>query len=267
MDAVNQLLPTDLEMVYKDPINKTCDIHGEYVSKVFSIHPSRSDTETPCQKCADEKEARRKDEQDSQNFRNRHDQIIRSFTDGDLPPRFRTKDFAGYIADSEKSKRALNACQRYADNFETRLEAGGGMVFCGEAGTGKTHLASAIINRIINDRYVSVFMSALGATRHVKATYAKDSYKSEAEAIKDFLRPDLLVIDEVGVQFGTDAEKIILFEIINQRYQHVKPTILISNLTLIELSEYIGERVVDRMYEGGGAILSFDWDSHRRANR
>ena len=77
--------------------------------------------------------------------------------------------------------------------------------------------------------------------------------------------PDLLILDEVGVQFGSDAEKLILFEIINTRYQDMKPTILISNLTLVELGKYIGERVVDRMREGGGAILSFDWDSYRGA--
>ena len=266
MDAVMKKL-TEMQMQERPTVNKICDDHGDYVSNVYSLPNGKAPVETACPKCAEIEKGKERQAEQSYNFRVKQDSIIRSFVDGELPPRFKSKDFNGYEANSDKSKKALMACQKYADNFDTRLSAGGGMIFCGEAGTGKTHLASAIINKIIHDQYASVFMSALAATRHVKATYAKDSYKSESDAIKDFLRPDLLVIDEVGVQFGTDAEKIILFEIINQRYQHVKPTILISNLTLDELSEYIGERVVDRMYEGGGAVLSFDWGSYRRAGR
>ena len=48
--------------------------------------------------------------------------------------------------------------------------------------------------------------------------------------VAGFIRPDLLILDEVGVQFGSETEKMILFEIINGRYEQLKPTIVISNL-------------------------------------
>ncbi len=64
------------------------------------------------------------------------------------------------------------------------------------------------------------------------------------------------------MQFGSEAEKLILFEIINTRYEKMKPTILISNLPLEELSAFIGERVIDRMSDGG-CTLAFTWDSYR----
>lgn len=82
--------------------------------------------------------------------------------------------------------------------------------------------------------------------------------------IEHHVRPDLLVIDEIGVQFGTETEKMILFDILNARYEQVKPSILISNLAIEELKTYIGERVLDRMWEGGGSILAFTWDSYRK---
>ena len=72
-----------------------------------------------------------------------------------------------------------------------------------------------------------------------------------------------MIIDEVGVQFGSEAEKLIMFEIINTRYERMKPTILISNQTKEELAAFIGERVLDRMSDGGGCTLSFTWDSYR----
>lgn len=44
-----------------------------------------------------------------------------------------------------------------------------------------------------------------------------------------------------------------MFEIINTRYERMRPTILISNQSKEELSAFIGERVIDRMNDGGAA--------------
>jgi DNA replication protein DnaC len=72
----------------------------------------------------------------------------------------------------------------------------------------------------------------------------------------------LLVIDEIGVQFGSQAEKTIFAELINRRYSALKPTVLIGNLTIKELSEAIGERVLDRFRDGGHTV-TFTWPSQR----
>ncbi|MBL1506063.1 ATP-binding protein, partial [Klebsiella pneumoniae] len=85
----------------------------------------------------------------------------------------------------------------------------------------------------------------------------------EEDVIRFFTKPDLLIIDEVGIQFGSKAEEMIMFEIINTRYERLKPTILISNLPKDELTQFIGERVIDRMNDGGGCTISFTWDSYR----
>ncbi|WP_439647115.1 hypothetical protein [Arsenophonus endosymbiont of Aleurodicus floccissimus] len=73
----------------------------------------------------------------------------------------------------------------------------------------------------------------------------------------------MLIIDEVGVQFDSDAEKLILFEVINTRDESMKPTIMISNLALNKLTGFIGERVIDQMNDGGGCTLTFTWSSYR----
>lgn len=74
---------------------------------------------------------------------------------------------------------------------------------------------------------------------------------------------DLLIIDEVGVQFGSPSELAILQEVINTRYESMLPTILISNLTLDQMKESIGERIVDRVTDGGRNRLTFGWESFR----
>ena len=49
----------------------------------------------------------------------------------------------------------------------------------------------------------------------------------------------------------------------NGRYEQMRPTIVLSNLVRDELSAYLGARVLDRLTEGGGVVVAFDWDSYR----
>ena len=102
-------------------------------------------------------------------------------------------------------------------------------MFCGGVGAGKTHLAVGIAHRLMEQGRIAVFTSVINAIRRVKDTYRRDSGQSEAQVVAGFIRPDLLILDEVGVQFGSETEKMILFEIINGRYEQLKPTIVISN--------------------------------------
>lgn len=182
----------------------------------------------------------------------------------DIPSRFESCTLQNYEPVNDDAKRALKVCQAYASRWPERLQKGGGLVMCGKPGTGKNHLALAIARHAITEHQSSaVFTTALKIAREYKSTWSKGSSRTEDEVIRYFTKPDLLIIDEVGVQFGSDAEKLIMFEIINTRYERMKPTILISNQTREELAAFIGERVLDRMSDGGGCTLSFTWDSYR----
>lgn len=181
-----------------------------------------------------------------------------------IPARFENCTLQNYEPVNDDAKRALRVCEAYASRWPERLQKGGGLVMCGKPGTGKNHLALAIARHAINEHQSSaVFTTALKIAREYKSTWSKGSTRTEDDVIRYFTRPDLLIIDEVGVQFGSDAEKLIMFEIINTRYERMKPTILISNQTKDELAAFIGERVIDRMNDGGGCTLSFTWDSYR----
>ena len=89
-----------------------------------------------------------------------------------------------------------------------------------------------------------------------------NSAESEQGVIDRLIEPCLLIVDEVGVQVGSDHEKLLMFEVLNGRYQSMRPTILISNLSVDELETFLGHRVMDR-YRECGAVLPFDWKSHR----
>ncbi|EPB7497028.1 ATP-binding protein [Klebsiella aerogenes] len=197
-----------------------------------------------------------------EDFRKRN--VERLLDSLDIPNRFLSCTLQNYEPVNDDAKRALRVCQAYANKWPERLQKGGGLVMCGKPGTGKNHLAFGIARHAITEHQSSAtFTTALKIAREYKSTWSKGSTRTEDDVIRYFTKPDLLIIDEVGVQFGSDAEKLIMFEIINTRYERMKPTILISNQTKDELSAFIGERVIDRMSDGGGCTLSFTWDSYR----
>jgi DNA replication protein DnaC len=107
------------------------------------------------------------------------------------------------------------------------------------------------------------FVTVSDAMRGIKATYDKGAGVSEADAIKALVDPKLLILDEVGADLGTDHNKVLLFDIINKRYEHVRPTIILTNLDQATLTTYFGERILDRLREGGGKLVQFTWASHR----
>ncbi|WP_252495903.1 ATP-binding protein, partial [Escherichia coli] len=64
-----------------------------------------------------------------------------------------------------------------------------------------------------------------------------------------------MVIDEVGAQHGTDFERQVLFQVVNGRYERLLPTILISNLSLVDIRRFIGDRVIDRLCDANGEVV------------
>ena len=84
----------------------------------------------------------------------------------------------------------------------------------------------------------------------VRDTWRKTSDESETQVIRRLSRDiDFMVIDEVGVQRGTDEEKNLMFRIMDSRYGHRKPVIILTNLDADGLKEFLGERIYDRLRE------------------
>lgn len=245
-----------------ETMQKTCSEHGFYQAKFCTVMGKTLFSK--CPKC-EENEKSDDDNKKTQKeqFEKQRKQHIFLHRSG-IPLRFRGKTFDDYVPTNPGAERAQKICKAYASRFSDRFNAGGGLVLFGRPGTGKSHLACAIANQVIMDGYQAAFMDVLEAVRLVKSTYRKDSAMTEGQAIHELSEPDLLILDEIGVQFGTPAEMLILFEIINRRYNNVKPTILLSNLNLEDLKTLIGERIIDRMREGGGAVIPFDWESDRK---
>lgn len=243
-----------------------CIDHGDYkVQGVFAVNSWIYENECPiCSEVKKNKSEKANQERVAQEaIKQRIEQIDRKKLISSLPLRFKKCNFESYEPSHEVQKQIKYKCSQYAELFDSLRELGTSLVLCGNSGTGKTHLAAAIINSICEgNKWQPKFTSAIKITREVKKTYSSND-RCEDDVIASFFKPDLLVIDEVGVQFGTDTEKMILFEILNERYENLKPTILISNLSIESLKKFTGDRVIDRMKENKGKVLIFNWNSAR----
>jgi DNA replication protein DnaC len=181
-----------------------------------------------------------------------------------LGARYRGMDFIQYKPTCPEAEAVWRKCRGYAVTFPDRLAAGDNLLMLGNYGTGKNMLAACICTEVALQGFTAVHTTVLKMLRRIKTTWRKDSKELEQDVIDSFALPDLLVVDEIGVQFGSEAEKILTFEALNGRYEERKPTIIISNLTeMAELQAYLGERVLDRMREGATGVLNFTWESYR----
>jgi hypothetical protein len=160
------------------------------------------------------------------------------------------------------------------------IESGGIAVFHGTRGTGKSRMAAEIAKNVRfpadqtrgkkltgapkEIRRTSVYRTAMKFFTEIRATYRKDSARSEAEVIEALTEPGLLVIDELQERGETAFEDRLLTHLIDARYGAMLPTILICNLTKEQLFESINPSIADRIAENGKRI-EFNWSSYRRA--
>lgn len=238
-----------------------CDQHGEYAA-IISKH---KEGPSGCPVCADALQRKQDEERiAAERVKNAADRLANKLGSALIPARFRDRTFDGYIATEPKQVKALTICRDYAENFAEHFEAGRCLLLLGNVGTGKTHLATAIANHIMRTTTATaVYRTVGGILQHIKGSYDRESEYSEGEAFAAYTKPSLLIIDEVGATKPTEFELASLFNIINGRYEEQLPTVVISNLPAGELSGALGERCVDRLREGGGIAVGFDWKSAR----
>lgn len=230
--------------------------HGEYTSYKVG---RQDDNWSGCPMCAEEIEQLKVAEEREQFKAAIAQQRI---GDAAIPVRFASKTLDTFVADTEQRKRALTTAQQFVDRFNDAC--GMSLILLGKPGTGKTHIACGIGHALMAKHRSVMFTTTYKAILRVKETWGKGSGETETQVVRRFVDPDLLIIDEVGVQFGSETEKQILFNLINERYENVKSTIAISNLNIDDVKLYLGERIMDRFREGGGKAVMFNWGTYRK---
>jgi DNA replication protein DnaC len=238
---------------------ETCPTHGAYQSngtRVTIVRPR--EFWTGCPQCAAALVAAEQAEVERRKVADQRARLEQMMARSCLPPRFIGRTFDNYEATTPGQQRALRILRAYAERFDNLK--GKCLILSGKPGTGKTHLAAAVIQAI--QPRLGLYTTMMGMTRVVRGTWRRDSERTELDVITELGTVDLLVIDEVGAQYETEAEMLLFFEIFDRRYSAMKPTILMTNLDLEAFVRVVGDRTFDRLRECGHWV-SFTWDSYR----
>ncbi len=241
-----------------------CENHGDYTSNLVKLPNKPEGAWSGCAECLQdhvkEQDQKIAIEAQKQQEQQRVNKVLGRAA---IPKRFLNRNLSNFKVANDGQAKALSAATRYANEWDSNLQDGRCLIMVGMPGTGKTHLAIGIALEVMEKGDTAMFCRAHEAISAVTETYSRDSKKTERQALDEFRKPDLLIIDEVGRQRGTDNERMMLFEIINRRYDDEKPTLLISNLNLEKLRGYIDAATEDRLRESGGRVITFDWASMR----
>jgi len=259
---------------------RSCERHGPYTATLWDIQPKPPGYPNGCpsaildflkpfwSQCpvCDSDIQREADESHAaiRTGKSKTDAIMAArLAEAQIPRRLDHCKFDNFSALLEGQKRALSAVKDYAYGFSDALENGRCLVLLGRPGTGKTHLAVAALVSVTMKGCTGRYTTIFDIMSKIRSTFGKDRRQSEDQVIESYVRPDLLVVDEIGKQAGTDFEAAIFFALVNKRYSERKPMLLISNLDEAGFKAFLGDSIIDRLREHGGRLIKFNWPSSR----
>ncbi|MFW6256197.1 MAG: ATP-binding protein, partial [Candidatus Sumerlaeota bacterium] len=182
-----------------------------------------------------------------------------------IPKRFQNKTFDSFRTEkSTQRKNLVKMAKMYVDMFCKNEDFQKGLILQGAVGCGKTHLAVAILETIIDRGYSGLYYNMPDLLMDIRRTYDDNSDLSEAELLADLVGPDLLVLDDLGAEKTAGWVNDRLYLIVNRRYEECKPILVTTNLAMDELIDKLGERTVSRLCEASDYCDTFPKQDYRR---
>ena len=208
-------------------------------------------------KCADER--REREEAERREYeRMSYMTMLRSEAFHDMPA-------AGWRFESAAvTTPQLEKARGYAQNWDEFKKAGIGLLLFGNVGTGKSYAAGCVANALI-DRLESVlFVGMSDVVNRMQGNFGadRDSYTTS------LIRPELLILDDLGAERNTSFGKERVFDVINRRRLTGKPMIITTNIPIVTMQKAASldeRRIYDRILEVCVPIR-FDGENFRRGN-
>ena len=145
----------------------------------------------------------------------------------------------------EEIRQNLEEAYRLALDFAKSPE--GWLVFMGETGCGKTHLAAAIVNYRYQNKQPALFVVVPDFLDHLRSTFTPKSEVSYDHIFERVKTAPLLVLDDFGEQSTTAWAREKLYQVINYRYNARLATVITTRYSLQEILEEIESAISSRL--------------------
>lgn len=199
----------------------------------------------------------------------REEQLVRRLQRAGVPPRYLGCRFDTFTPRAGTQK-------AFAAVHDVVAGTRDGLVLCGNPGTGKTHLAVAMLADKVGawldawpaesvesevDGYTVVRrrpeldVRLVSVPAFLDALRARIRFADSPDPLPELIRADLVVLDDLGREKVTDWASERLYVLVNERYNALRPTVVTSNYAPAVLSERGYDAVVSRLSEGGPAVV------------
>jgi len=174
-----------------------------------------------------------------------HQEELRRLSRWELLERFTFETFhpEGRGLPSDARRESLRLAYELARDFAARPQ--GWLLFYGGYGCGKTHLAAAIANALLQQGREVMFVTVPDLLDHLRAAYAPDSPTSYDERFERVRNVEVLILDDLGTESATPWALEKLFQLLNHRYLAQAPTVITTNRDLDVLDPRLRSRLTD----------------------
>lgn len=192
----------------------------------------------------EKEELQRKKDIENEKIRTIYSEFIR-----EVPPRFKDATFSSFQCSSDKQRKTVEY-----------LKTGGSAVIYGSNGVGKTHLAYATCEYQARQGKVAGYVLAFDFFNKIRKSFSDGTTEDVMNRYSNY---QLLVIDEIDKTQGTPTEFNYLYHLINQRYNYMRSTVLITNSKPDEFGAIMGQSVLDRV-ASEGKVIDLTGDNYRQ---
>jgi len=183
-----------------------------------------------------------------------------------IPPRYEHCTLGSFEPGSASLAAALEKAMAFCSGYpHLGADEGLGLLFSGDNGVGKTHLAVAVLRELVETKGVrGQYWDFHELIREIKSSYDPETKTTELMVLEPVVEADVLLLDDLGAWKMTDWMNDTLFYILNSRYMAKRPTLITTNYQDVTreealaadplrrrefLVERIGQRLRSRLME------------------
>jgi len=134
---------------------------------------------------------------------------------------------------------AYHAAKIFAESPE------GWLLLIGPPGSGKTHIAAAVVSERLKNSQPAFFITAPDLLDHLRASFNSNAEMSYDELFERVRNTPLLVLDDFGAQQGTQWAREKLDQLLNHRFNNELPTLITTAIPINELDDSSRARFTD----------------------